>query len=112
MQLDIISPYILICCRSLEESSLVADVGELMLMEWPSNCYLKRHRLIRRGVKSSSKLMPVTLVPTEILNTSPRVLTHTFKPFYKQNISITLHIPGGNIGNYSTLECQLIHECP
>lgn len=44
-------------------------------MEWPSNCYLKRICIIRGGVESSLKLMPVTLVPTEILNTSPRVLT-------------------------------------
>ena len=84
MQLGVISPYILICCCCLEESSLVADVSEHMLMEWPSNRYLKRHGLIRGGVKNCQKLMPVTLVPTEILNTSPRVLTHTFKPFYKQ----------------------------
>lgn len=40
-------------------------------MEWPSKCYLKKKLYNQRR----GNLKPVTLVPTEILNTSPRVLT-------------------------------------
>lgn len=70
----------------------------------------KKFVLSAGGAESSLKLMPVTLVPTEILNTSPCVLSRagmrsTAMPFLgeisdlRKEHCITLHIPGGNKGN-------------